>query len=456
MRVPWGSGEWERVAVYGLGRSGEAVVRFLAARGLRVLGLDDGEPASAPELAQLPEVEVRVADELGRVPEDLDGVVISPGVPPDRPWLEHARRAGTPIIAEVELAYPFLNGPVVGITGSNGKSTTTALAGALIAAGDHRVEICGNIGRPLIETVEGPEGRVFAVELSSFQLESVETFRPRAAALLNLAPDHLDRYADLQHYLAAKQNLFARQQTGDTAVVNADDPLVRDVVVTARRRSFSRRDRVADGCYLEGDRVLEVAPDAPPTELFRVGDLPLAGGHNLENAMAAALLARALAVPPRRVRAGLRRFEGLPHRLALVRRRAGVAYYNDSKATNPAATLRSLEGFADGVVHLILGGRNKGLDLGVLRAVVEQKARRVYAIGEAAAEVEAALAGVVEMERCGTLAQAVARASEDARDGDVVLLSPACASFDQYASFVERGERFEALVRGLPEAGGQA
>lgn len=455
MNVPWGNGEWRYVAVYGLGSSGRAATEFLARRGVRVLALDDGEPDAERlrHLAELEGVELRVGGELGEPPAQLDGLVLSPGVPPSRPWIERVRERGRPVIAEVELAFPFLEGPVIGITGSNGKSTTTALTGALLAASGLRVEICGNIGRPLVEVADGEPGRCFVVELSSFQLEAVRLFRPRAAALLNLSPDHLDRYPDLAAYRSAKEAIFAAQMESDTAVVNADDPEIRDLVVRARRRHFSRLQRVEDGCFVDGERVVEVAPDVAPAELFRLSDLAIPGVHNLENAMAAALLARAFEVAPETLQGALRSFTGLPHRLSLVRLRGGVSWYDDSKGTNPGATMRSLEGFADGSIHLIAGGRNKGLDLRVLAPAVERKARRLYLIGEASQELARALGDVVEAEECRTLPVAVARAAARARDGESVVLSPACASYDQYRDFVERGEHFQRLVAALPEEG---
>ncbi len=352
-------------------------------------------------------------------------------------------------MAEVELAFRCLDGagPVVGITGSNGKSTTTALTGALLEACGYAVEVCGNIGRPLSDCVAGAPGRCFVTELSSFQLETVDRFRPRAAALLNLSADHLDRHADLGLYAAAKRCLFARQTAADVAVLNADDPAVAEVALAARRRWFSRRGPVADGCYLDGDRVVEVAPGRRPAELFRRRDLPLDGEHNLENAMAAALLARAAGAPAERFRAGLAGFRGLPHRLEKVATIDGVAWYNDSKATNLSAAARSLEGFADGSVHLILGGRHKGADPRRIAAPVRRKAARLYLIGEAAELFRDALGGERPYEMSGDLATAMAAAGAAARPGQAVVLSPACSSFDQYENFERRGDEFRRLAQ---------
>ncbi len=453
LSVPWGSQNWRRVVIYGLGLSGQAAARFLRARGVAVVGVDRRGAAeiAVPDLERDPGVELLLEREPEALPEGVDGVVLSPGVALDRPIVAAARRRGLPVIAEVELAFPFLNGPVVGITGSNGKSTTTALTGALLAAAGRRVEVCGNIGRPLTACVDGPRGRVFVVELSSFQLETTDTFRPNAAALLNISADHLDRHADLRRYAAAKERIFLRQRAEDVAVLNADDPEVARVVVAARRRHFARLAAIDDGCFAQGERVVEVEPGAPARDLFQRPDLTLEGPHNLENAMAAALLARAMGAGPEEIRAGLRGFRGLPHRLERVAERGGVVFYDDSKGTNVAATARSLEDFADRSVHLILGGRNKGADLGALRGVVARKAARAYLIGEAANELETALAGAVPLALAGTLERAVTLAAASARSGESVVLSPACASFDQFRDFGDRGDQFQKFVRRFVE-----
>jgi UDP-N-acetylmuramoylalanine--D-glutamate ligase len=462
MRVPWGNGRFERVLVYGLGMSGRAAAHMLLNRGVSVVAVDakagldvsDFEAAAADGKARFELLLGAEPRELPPPAGSLDAVVVSPGVPMDRPLLEDARRRGVPVIAEVELAAPFLNGPVVAITGSNGKSTTTALTGAMLGAAGHKVEVCGNIGEPLVGKIDGPPGRVFVVELSSFQIEGIVTLKPRAAALLNLSEDHLDRYGSMAAYGAAKKRLFLNQDGAGITVLNADDPETVDVETPARKRFFSRRTRVEDGCYLlgKGDdgRVVEVTPGEPDVDLFRASDVPLAGVHNLENAMAAALLARAIGAEPADLRAGLSGFKGLPHRMERVGEHGhhgGVVWYDDSKGTNPGATAKSLEGFEAGTVLLILGGRNKGADLASLVPILKEKVRLAYLIGEAAEEFEAALAGAVPCERSGTLESAVASAAAAARPGEAVVLSPACASFDQFRNFVHRGQVFQDLVR---------
>jgi len=465
MKVPWGKGRFERVLVYGLGLSGRAASRFLLSRGVSVLAVDS-KPAEQFDVSDLhqaalagtgsgaprPKFELMAGVEPRELPPPsggIDAVIVSPGIPMDKPLIEDARRRGVPVLAEVELAAPFLNGPVVGITGSNGKSTTTELTGALLRAAGLQVEVCGNIGRPLTSLVDGVPGRVFVLELSSFQIEGIETLKPRAAALLNLSEDHLDRYGSMDAYAAAKKRLFLTQDEEGIAVLNADDPLVAPdeaVETSARKRYFSRLRPVADGCYLKDGWVVETEPGEPDLQLFRPEDVPLAGVHNLENAMAAALLARAIGAAPEELRKGLSGFRGLPHRMERVGEKNGVVWYDDSKGTNPGATAKSVEGFADGTVHLILGGRNKGADLAALVPLLQRKVRRAYLIGEAAGEFEQALAGSIPFERSETLERAVASADREARSGESVVLSPACASFDQFRNFVHRGEVFQSLV----------
>ncbi|MFL6194934.1 MAG: UDP-N-acetylmuramoyl-L-alanine--D-glutamate ligase [Thermoanaerobaculia bacterium] len=446
MNTPWKAGGVESALVYGLGLSGRAAIRLLRSQGVLVMAVDD----KAVDRGDLEEsVELLPGGKLRQLPPGIDLVVVSPGVPLDRPLLEDARQCGVPVIAEVELAFPFLNGPVVAITGSNGKSTTTAMAGDMVKAAGLGVEVCGNIGEPLADKIAGPAGRVFVVELSSFQIEGIATFRPRAAAFLNLSEDHLDRYGDLEGYGAAKKRLFRDMGPEDVAVLNADDPATLSTETRARRRLFSRLGPVEDGCFVLADgTVIEVA-GGEKTDLFHASDVQLAGVQNLENAMAAALLARAAGVPAEAIRSALRSFRGLPHRLQKVGERNGVAFYDDSKGTNPGATMKAIEGFADGTVHLILGGRNKDADLATLTPMVSRKARRAYLIGEAAAEFQTALGDAVPWELAETLDRAVRLATDQARPGDAVVLSPACASFDQFRNFNHRGDVFQDLVRDL-------
>lgn len=494
--LPWtrrsaDAGRWRRALVYGLGLSGTAATEFLANEGVEVVAFDRrGAEDLDPDFVTLASEEgVRL--ELGGEPDDLpsdldwnevDGVVVSPGVPLDRSLLAAARLHGVPVIGEVELAEPFARGVLVGITGSNGKSTTTALTAEIFEAAGWDVHLCGNIGRPMIRTVlesprngadrmEEAERRVFVIELSSFQLESMEFFRPRAGALLNLSADHLDRHADLESYREAKLRLFRNQRSvAETAVLNADDPRVVEVVprLAARCRFFSRTRRVGNGCFVDGGSAWESRPaengGSPgtvdePLRLFDLDDVPVPGPHNVENALAAALLARSVGdgVAPEAIVAGLRSFRGLPHRVEKVRELAGVVFYDDSKGTNPGATRQSVAGFGEARpnVRLVLGGRFKGGDLGPLVEAARQRVAKAYLIGESAELFSDALGtgasdgGGVPHEIVHTLDRAVERAAAEAREGDVVLLSPACSSFDQFTNFVERGRVFQRRVQAL-------
>ena len=451
MRTPWSGREWNRVAVYGLGVSGLAAVRFLRSRGVEVVGVDRRDVLDLGDDEPLVEQWV-LGEEDPALPSSVDAVVLSPGVPGSRRLVREARAAAVPVLSEVELAFPYLGGPLVAVTGSNGKSTSAVMTARILERAGMDVVLCGNIGQPLCSKIGGPPRRTFVVELSSFQLEAVALFKADSAALLNVSPDHLDRHDSLECYLAAKSRIFERQTPDSTAVLNADDERVVEVGSTLtepRRRFFSRRSRVSDGCFMSGADVLETSPGADAQPLFSASDLRVPGVHNLENAMAAALLARSRGVSAEAVRNGLADFEGLPHRLQKIRSRRGVEWYDDSKGTNVGATEKSLLGFPDGSVHLILGGRAKGVDPTVLADAIRRKVKRVYLIGETAAEFERALGKWVSSDNVGTLEAAIELAARQADAGEVVLLSPACASFDQFESFEHRGRQFQSLVRAL-------
>lgn len=463
---------WRRVLVYGMGVSGRAATRLLLARGVGVYGVD-ARPAEELDLAAFSEKGwlenpgLTLLAEDDALPGDIEAVILSPGVPPERPLLMVAREHRVPILSEVELAFPLLDGPMVGITGSNGKSTTTAMTGAMLRQAGRRVVVCGNIGDAVSSCIPDPgEGAaggredggdetatVYVVELSSYQLETVDLLRPRAAALLNLSPDHLERYGDMDAYGAAKANIFRYQQPEDVAILNADDPRSREMVSQGRRRFFSRTREVADGCHLVDDEVVEVSPAGSHLLLFRRSDLPLPGAHNLENAMAAALLARALGAEPEAIRRALAGFDGLPYRMQRVLEAGGVTWYDDSKATNFAAVAKSLVDLPDGRVHLILGGKGKGDDPAEVVELARTKAKRLYLVGASAEEFADAFEGAAPIERCGDLEHAVPAIAAAAQAGDVALLSPACASFDQFDNFAHRGRVFQELVRRHAGAG---
>jgi len=447
----------QRVLVVGLARSGVAAARVALARGARVTVTDRRVATElAPSVEQLgSSVDFALG---GHDPADFTGadlVVVSPGVPLSLPEIQGARRQGVPVLAEVELAARLLPGlPLVGITGTNGKSTTTALAGALLGR-DRRVFVGGNLGTPLCELVlSGEEVDAAVVELSSFQLEGIDRLRARVAAVLNVTPDHLDRYRDLTEYALAKARLFMNQQWGDLAIANARDPVAcslagasrGDVLTFGFGAPASRSARApGDG----GALLLSVGEAAPERYLVRAR--ALRGRHNLENAMAAALCARFMGVSGAEVQAGLDAFPGLPHRLELVRDRDGVEWVNDSKATNVDSTAVGLAAFPAGRPHvvLILGGRGKRAPYAPLRPLFGGRVKALLTIGEDAPAIERELGDLAPTERAGTLADAVRRASGAVRRGDVVLLSPACASYDQFKSYEHRGDAFRQLVEEL-------
>ena len=452
--------EIRRAAVFGLARSGRAAVNALLERGVEVVATDAKEAGQLPGLGAPREGLTYV---LGGHPESLlsgvDLVVVSPGIPLLLPVFDTARARALPVVSEVELASRLVPGLVVGITGTNGKSTTTALAAALLAASGRAAVACGNFGTPWISyagrgalPADGAP-RTWVVELSSFQLEGIRRFAPDVAVHLNLTPDHLDRYRSLDDYGAAKARIFENQNDAQVAVLNADDPLVARVQPRARRLEFSRRGARPRGAWFAGESfVADVDGKGARTVAART-DLALPGAHNVENALAALAATLPLGVTAEAAVEAFRSFRGLPHRTALVRVRAGVSWYDDSKGTNVDATLKSLEGFPDGTVHVILGGKGKGDDYGRLRPLVARKARRVLLIGAAGPSIGRALGSLpgVEVVACGTLERAVEESAAAAGPGDVVLLSPACASFDQFRNFEHRGEVFEAFVTSLPE-----
>jgi len=423
-----------RSAVVGAGKSGLSAAALLRARGAEVLLFDE----KAVEVKVPDGVEARLGHP-GFPLRDVELVVVSPGVPWNHPDLVAARAAGSRVVAEIELASWFLAAPIAAVTGTNGKSTTTALLGSMLAATGRRVFVGGNLGTPLSDAVNGhPDALV--VELSSFQLEGIETFHPHAAAILNLTPDHLDRYPTLEAYADAKAAIFAHQDRQDLAVLNADDPWFPrfQTRVLGRLKTFAIR------------ALADAQPGPAGFALgecgYRVQNPALRGEHNLSNSMAAALLASGMDVAPNAIQAGLDRFAGLPHRLELVRQLHGVEWINDSKATNVDSTATALKAIS-GPLIWIAGGRGKGAAYRPLEQFLGPRLRRSLLIGEDASRIESELPEGAE--RSETLERAVARAAEIARPGDTVLMSPACASYDQFRNYEERGQSFRALVEAL-------
>ena len=381
-------------------------------------------------------------------------MVVSPGVPLTLPAIAAARRAGVPVVGEVELAWRLLDEvPVVAITGTNGKSTTTALTGRLFQE-DRAAFVGGNLGTPLSELLlSGTRVDVAVVELSSFQLEGIERFRPRVGAILNVTPDHLDRYPGMAEYAAAKARIFANQQPGDAAVANERDPAALAAARSTRGEvvTFGFGPRAPMAARDDGEVVRWTGPTGEP-ERYRIRSRALRGRHNRENAMAAVACARMMGVPGMAVQRGLDGFPGLPHRLELVSDRGGVEWVNDSKATNVDSTVVGLSAFPAGTpsVVLLLGGRGKKAPYAPLRPLLPGRVKALLTLGEDAPAIERELGDLVPTESCGDLSTAVSRAARLAVPGDVVLLSPACASYDQFRSYEERGETFRRLASSVP------
>ncbi len=439
-----------KVLIVGLARSGVAAAEFLVREGALVSLTDRKERSQlAPMLQRLPApVKLCLG---GHSVEDFvnaELVVASPGVPPDLPELVQARNHGIPVIGEVELAYRFLQGHFIGVTGSNGKTTTTTLIGEICRSAGQARFVAGNIGRPLTEALlqESPP-RQFVVELSSFQLESIEEFHCNVAVFLNLTPDHLDRHGDAGAYLAAKERIFLNQAADDWAVVNLDDPALGQIRTAARRFPFSVERRLAEGAYCDRES-LRLRLDGREHHLLERSEIPLRGLHNLSNILAASAAAFLGGVEADQIAKTVRGFGGVEHRLEFVREMDGVEWFNDSKATNVDSAMKALESFGSPIV-LIMGGLDKAGDFRLLRALVQEKVRHLIVLGSAAEKIAAQLSDTAPILKAGSLEEAVARAARIARSGDVVLLAPGCASFDMFENYEHRGRVFKELAHSL-------
>lgn len=442
----------KHILVVGLARSGVAAAEFLAARGARVT-VNDAKPE--PELKDAHSLRAKGIEVVGgshprELFETSDLIVVSPGVPLALEPFQLAKAAGVPIIGEVELAARFLRGKLVGITGSNGKTTTTTLVGQLLKDAGLPTQVGGNIGTPLISLVEtSTEDSVTVVELSSFQLEAVEQLHVNVALLLNITPDHLDRYDSMEDYAAAKANIFRHQTENDVAVLNADnDWAMREGKKSAARRiCFSRLRELEEGIFLRGEQIIERNKNGERVLLSRA-DIPLPGDHNVENVMAALAAGLACGASPDSMRQTVRNFKGVEHRLEFVAEIHGVKFFNDSKATNVDAAIKCLEAFAGGVI-VILGGKDKGGDYAPLAPLVRERCAHVILIGAAADKITAALENTKPLHRARTMPEAVKLGLELGRAGDTVLLAPACASFDMFDNYEHRGKVFKEAVRSL-------
>lgn len=442
----------KRALVVGLGKSGVASALFMKAHGARVTVSDT---KSGDELRnEIPVlldhgITVETGGHGDRTFSGQDLIVVSPGVPVDAPPLVQARSLGETVIGEIELAAQFLPGPVIAITGSNGKTTTTTLTGEVMAAGGFPVLVGGNIGTPAISLAERAKSdTVIVLEVSSFQLETIQTFRPNVAVVLNVTPDHLDRHRTFEVYVAAKARIFENQQGADFAVLNADDPTCVAMAQGTKAQVFwfSRQKEVERGAWVRDGNIL-FRDGTGQREILQVAEISLKGAHNLENVLAAVCASALMGCAPERIRQAVHDFKAVEHRLEFVATIGGVDYYNDSKATNVDATIKALESFPASI-HLILGGKDKGSDYTVLNDLIRQRVKRIYTIGAAAAKIESQVKGA-EVVHAETLENAIRKAHAVAKSGDVVLLAPACASFDQFKSYEHRGKLFKQIVRGL-------
>ncbi len=435
--------------VVGLARTGIATALFCAARGARVTAAEERVETELGESAQklrAAGVNIVCGAHSPALFLEQDLIVPSPGVPAQLPALVQARSKEVTVWSEIELAWRFLRGRLIAITGSNGKTTTTALLGHILETAGMPVLVGGNIGTPLIALVENSsDSSVTVAEASSFQLELIAAFRPDVGVILNITPDHLDRHGSLEEYGRAKGRIFENQVERDAAVLNADDAAV-SALLPSRPQIFwfSRQKRVAAGTYLRDGQIV-FRRDGLETPLLREGEIPLRGSHNVENVLAAALAASLVGAEPRAVAEGVRTFAGVEHRLEFVAAINGVNYFNDSKATNVDATLKAIDAFS-GLLIVILGGKDKGSPYTPLREPLREHKAKVLLIGAAAEKIAAQLGGCVPVEHAGTLERAVERAFEQARAGDTVLLAPACASFDQFQNYEHRGRVFKQLV----------
>lgn len=442
----------KKVLVVGLGKSGLAAALFLRRRGAQVTVSD---VRSAEQLGKdIPALlEEGIAVEAGGhgllTFRRQDLIVVSPGVPLDTPELVQVKAFGLPVLGELELASRYLKGKSLAITGSNGKTTTTALCGEILKAGGLKVEVGGNIGVPVIALVDNSSDDGWSVlEVSSFQLETTERFRPEIAVVLNVTPDHLDRHGSFENYAAAKERIFANQTIDDALVLNADDDVTSRMAARAKSRIFwfSAKRVVRQGAFVhEGAIVYRASEQAAPEFVLKIENIPLKGHHNVENVLAAVCAARLAGVEAEVIRKAVESFKAVEHRLEFVAEINGVDYYNDSKATNVDAAAKAIAAFPGGI-HLILGGKDKNSDYRQLRSLLEERVKTVYTIGAAAEKIETHIYGSVPVVSCGTLEQAVTKAAEAAQPGEIVLLAPACSSFDQFENYEHRGQVFKELV----------
>jgi UDP-N-acetylmuramoylalanine--D-glutamate ligase len=449
----------KKILVVGLGKSGLAAALFLRRHGAQVTVSDlRSAQALSKEIPSLLEAGIVVeAGGHGLLTfRRQDLIVVSPGVPLSTPELVQVRNLGLPIIGELELAARFLKGKVLAITGSNGKTTTTTLCGEIFSAAGSNPLVAGNIGLPVIDVVDQSTDTAWSVlEVSSFQLETTQSFHPHVAVILNITPDHLDRHGSFENYVAMKEKIFANQTGADYLILNGDDPIAQQAASRTKSQVlwFSRSKIVRYGAFLlDGMVMFRPTEQAKPIPVLPLADIPLKGDHNIENVLAAVCAACVAKIPTQTIAQAVAAFQAVEHRLEFVAAIHGVDYYNDSKATNVDATAKAIASFP-GNIHLILGGKDKNSDYTQLNALLRARVKAVYTIGSAAEKIERQISGVTRIIHTGTLEAAVDQASGQAVAGDVVLLAPACSSFDQFENYEQRGKVFKQAVLARQGAG---
>jgi len=441
----------KKVAVIGIGKTGLATARFLAGREARI-AVTDAKPISAWGEASAAldnlHADLTVAPYGSEILTDTDLVVPSPGIYPDNPILVEAVRRGIPVLSELELAWRFLKTPLVAITGTNGKTTVTSLIGEILRVAGKKIFVGGNIGAPLIGYVDGPQDADWAVvEVSSFQLQWAQTFHPRIAILLNVSSDHIDYHGSFHAYREIKETIFAHQDVGDLAILNADEETTASLCgrLAVRTELFSSSVAVNHGMFLAGETLFHLLSGGEKEE-YPLAMIHLPGRHNCENVMAAILAARACGCTPPLITRAVDAFRGIAHRIEYAGEKNGILFYDDSKGTNVGAVMRALESFSQPVI-LLLGGRDKEGDFQTLAPLIRKSVKELLLFGEAREKINGLVGGVVQTTLAPTMKEAMEKAYRSALPGDVVLLSPGCASFDEFRDYKERGNRFQEWVR---------
>lgn len=444
--------EGKKVLVVGLARTGIGVIRFLAERRALVMGTDiRSTDELQPYLNKIRGLDVRTELGVHRIETFLsaDLIIVSPGVPLSIEPIAAARKKGIEIISEIELACRFIRDPIIGVTGTNGKTTTTMLLGTVLKVSGKKVFVGGNVGNPLIDCVGRRRWDYVVTEISSFQLEGIAQFRPSIALMLNITEDHLDRYPNYEEYIRAKFRVFKNQRNSDFAVLNADDRIITAMSheIKAEKRYFSLTSPLREGAFLDQDSLIYRDPGGT-LERFTLAKISLKGIHNIENMLSAVTAAKICSCTQEVIQTALESFGGLPHRLEFVRELDGVSFFNDSKGTNVGSVVKSLESFREPII-LIAGGKDKGGDYSSLKGIVKERVKRLILIGEARERMTKALGRSTSTTQADTLEEAVHQAFDESKHGDVVLLSPACSSFDMFRDYEERGNLFKEIVNQL-------